>query len=108
MQVMQEMLILGSHQFVRLCWVLSVEEPRHLGTKILEVDRFCDIAIEASRYTFLDHLSHNVGRQRDDRHKRIFVGFFPRADVTAGLIAVFSGHMKITLLIVRLDYTERL
>jgi hypothetical protein len=86
-----------AHQLVRFCRVVSIEESRHLRTKILEVNGFCDITVKASGSAFFDDLSHNIGRECNDRHQGILVGSFPCADVTAGLIAIFSWHMKITL-----------
>lgn len=86
-----------THQFVRFRWIVSVEEPRHLRAEVLEVDGFCDITIKAGGYAFLDNLCHDIGGERNDRHKRVLVSSLPCADITAGLIAVFSRHMKITL-----------
>ena len=86
-----------AHQLVRFCRVVSVEEPRHLRAEVLEVDGFCDITIEAGGYALLDNLRHDIGGERNDRHKRVLISFLPCADIAAGLIAVFSWHMKITL-----------
>jgi hypothetical protein len=86
-----------AHQFVRFCRIFSVEEPGHLRAEVLEVDRFCDITVKAGGYAFFDYLRHDIGRERDDGHQGVLVGFLPCADITAGLIPVLSWHMKITL-----------
>ena len=80
------------------CRILSVQEPRHLGAEVLEVDGFCDITVKAGGYALFDNLRHDIGRERNNRHKWVFVGSFPCANITTGLIAVFSWHVKITLL----------
>jgi hypothetical protein len=90
-------LSLRAHQLVRFCRVVSVEESRHLRTEMLEVNGFCNITVKASGNAFFDDLCHNIGRECNDRHQGILFGSFPCADVTAGLIAIFSRHMKITL-----------
>jgi len=78
--------------------VFSVEEPRHLRAEVLEVDRFCDITVKAGGYALFDNLRHDIGGERNDGHEWVFVVFLPYADITAGLIAVLSWHMKVTLL----------
>ena len=93
-----------AHQFVRFCRIISVEEPCHLRAQVLKVDGFCDIAIKAGGYALLDNLRHNIGGERNDRHKRVLVSSLPCADITAGLIAIFSWHMKITLLQVLVEH----
>ena len=92
------MLTPRAHQIVRFCRIVSVEEPHHFRAKVLEVDRFGDITIKACGYALFDNLRHNICGERNDRHKRILVGSLPCADITAGLIAVLSWHMEITLL----------
>jgi hypothetical protein len=86
-----------SHQFVRFCRVFSVEEPRHLRAEVLKVDGFCDITVKAGGYALFDNLRHDICGERNDGHKRGLVGPLPCADITAGLIAVLSWHMKVTL-----------
>jgi hypothetical protein len=83
---------------VRFCRVFSIEEPRHLRAEVLKVDRFCDITVKAGGYALFDNLRHDIGGERNDGHERVFVVSLPCADITAGLIAVLSWHMKVTLL----------
>jgi hypothetical protein len=86
-----------AHQFVGFCRVFSVQEPRYLRAEVLEVDRFCDITVKAGGYALFNNLRHDICRERNDRHKGVLVGSLPCANITAGLIAVLSWHVKITL-----------
>ena len=79
---------------MRNLWIHQFHD--HL-TQHFPVDRFGCVVGEAGRCRVPAAFRHDVGRQSDDGHRRIFVIFLPLADFATGHVAILDWHLDITL-----------
>ena len=74
-----------------------IQQPTHRLAQILKVNRLGDVVVEAGLQALVEDVGHDVGGEGDDGHARVGVGGFPGADLAAGLVAVFAGHVEVAL-----------
>lgn len=75
----------------------QLKQVAHRSTQSLEINRFRDIVVKASRHTLLHHIGHDVRGERDDRHARELLLRFPLSNLATRFIAIFVRHVKIAL-----------
>ena len=85
------------HEGQRPRRVCGVEEVDHDGFELLELDRFRDVRVEASVGALGVDVTEDISRERDYRKRLVSLLPLPGADFTTCLIAVFIGHVEVTL-----------
>ena len=85
------------HELDGLARVRGIQIHQHDGTKFFEIDRLGHIAVESCVYALGVYISHDVGRQCNNRQVWLFVLLLPLTDFSTRLITVFVGHVEIAL-----------
>lgn len=73
------------------------EEFGECRGQVDEVDRLGDVVAEARLDALILNVRHDIRRQRDDWHGLEPIRLFPFSNFPAGLVAVLSRHVEITL-----------
>jgi len=90
-------LLFEPHEFRRLGLIRRIQELGHDQGELFEVDRLGNIRVEARFYALGVDIAKHVGRESNDGDPLVSVLLLPAADLFAGLVAVFVGHVKIAL-----------
>ena len=86
-----------AHKSVRLGRVARVHERHEYGAELFEVDGLGKVTVETGVDALLVDVAEDVGRKCDDRLVRLLAALLPAADLFAGLVAVFVGHVEVAL-----------
>lgn len=82
---------------MRLGRIGRVHERHEHGAELFEVDGLGEVAVEAGVDALLVDVAEDVGGERDDGLVGLLGFLFPAAQLFAGLVAVFVGHVEIAL-----------
>lgn len=86
-----------THECMRLRRIRRVHKRHEHSAELLEIDGLGEVTVEAGVDALLVDVAEDVCREGDDGLVGLLGAFFPPAQLLAGLVAVFVGHVEIAL-----------
>ena len=83
-----------TEKYMRIIWIDQIHD--HI-TQDFPVDWFGCVVGEACSRRVSAAFRHDIGRQGDNWHRRVFLIFLPLADLATGHVAILDWHLNIAL-----------
>jgi len=74
-----------------------IQKLRQDQAQLLKLHRLGDVRVKARLDALGVYVTEDVSRERDDGEVRVFFFALPAADLLAGFVAVFVGHVEVAL-----------
>lgn len=85
------------HEFGRFGGVSRIQELCHHERELFELNRLCDVRVEAGPDALFVDVAKDVRRKSNDRVATVPVFLFPSPNFLAGLVTIFIWHMQVAL-----------